>query len=61
MEGLLILGIFLGGLVASSMIQEFALFVWSGMKDVLRVGFGVIGVVCRGLGLLSAMGWIVSS
>ena len=61
MEGLLILGIFLGVLVASSVIQEFALFVWSGMKEVLRVAFGLIGVVCLGLGILSAMGWIVLS
>ena len=61
MEGFAILGIFLGVLIASSVIQEFALFVWSGMKEVLRVAFGLIGVVCLGLGILSAMGWIVLS
>ena len=61
MEGLLILGIFLGVLVASSVIQEFALFVWSGMKEGLRVACGVIGVRCLGLGILSAMGGIVLS
>ena len=61
MEGFAILGIFLGVLIASSVIQEFALFVWSGMQEVLRVGFGLIGVACLGLGILSAMGWIVLS
>ena len=61
MEGFAILGIFLGVLVASSVIQELVRFVWSGMKDVLRVAFGVIGVLCLGLGILSAMGWIVLS
>ena len=61
MADFMIVGIFLGVLVASSVIQEIALFAWSGMKDVLRVLFGIIGVACLGLGILSAMGWIVLS
>ena len=61
MEGLFVLCIFFGVLILSTVIQEFALFVWSGMKEVLRVAFGLIGVACLGLGILSAMGWIVLS
>ena len=59
MADFMIVGIFLGVLVASTVIQEFVAFAWSGMKDVLRVLFGIIGVACLGLGILSAMGYII--
>jgi hypothetical protein len=59
MADFMIVGIFIGVLVASTVIQEFVAFAWSGMKDVLRVLFGIIGVACLGLGILSAMGYII--
>ena len=61
MEGLIILCIFCGVLILSTVIQDLILFVWSGMKEVLRVLLGLVGVACLFVGIFAAMGWIVIS
>ena len=59
MEGLVVLCIFFGVLILSTVIQELILFVWSGMREVLRVLLGLVGVACLLVGIFAAMGWIV--